>query len=121
MPPVVTITLLSPWAAGHTQDHIDGTNVAVASVATNHQGAAIRARQSAQCRLYEAFEVVRLFKLLAAFAQARGARFLIGKWFVETNLTLGRFRRGRAGHLNGCGVMGNVNTGSPLSELKPTS
>ena len=105
----------------HAQDHIDGTNVAVTPVATHHQGAAIRARQRAQCCFYEAFEVVRLLKLLAAFAQARGARFLVGEWGVETNLTLGRFRRGRAGHLNGYGVMRNLNPGSALSEVEPTS
>ena len=110
-----------PMGGCHAQDHIDGTNVAVTTVATHHQGAAIRARQRAQCCFYEAFEVVRLLKLLAAFAQARGARFLVGEWGVEMNLTLGRFRRGRAGHLNGYGVMRNLNPGSALFEVEPTS
>ena len=76
-----------PMGGCHAQDHIDGTNVAVTTVATHHQGAAISTRQGAKCGFDEAFEVVRLFKLLAAFAQARGAGFLIGEWAVEMNLT----------------------------------
>jgi hypothetical protein len=46
---------------------------------------------------------------------------LIGEWAVEMNLTLARYRRGCAGHLNGYGVTRNLNPGSALSEVEPTS
>ena len=110
-----------PMGGCHAQDHIDGTHVAVTTVAANHQSAAISTWQGAECGFDEAFEVVRLFKLLAAFAQARGAWFLIGERDVEMNLTLGRFRRGCAGHLNGYCITRNLNPRSQLSEVEPTS
>ena len=54
----------------HAQDHINGTAVAVAAIATEHKGASLHTREGAEDRFNEAFQIVRLLELLAAFAQA---------------------------------------------------
>ena len=82
----------------HAQDHVDGTTVAVAAVAPQHQGSPLHTGEGAEHGLHEALEVVRRFELLAALAQSGRAGLLIGEGSVQAHLTLRRFHRGRGGH-----------------------
>ncbi len=74
---------------GHAGDHADGAAVAVAAVAAHHQGAAGHAGQHPQAGLDEALQVVGRLELLAALAQARGARFLVAEGGGKADLARG--------------------------------
>ena len=84
---------------GHAGDQLDGPGVAIAPVTTHHQGAALDPRQHPQDCFDEAFQVSGLFKLLAAFAQAGGARLLVLKSLSQGNpLNSGLGTGGKVGH-----------------------
>ena len=82
----------------HAQDHVDGAPVAVATVATEHEGAALHARQGSEHRFDKALEVVRLLELLAALAQSRGAGFLVSERSVESHDGVRGLGRGGGSH-----------------------
>ena len=83
---------------GHAQDHIDGTQIAVTAVASEHQRASLHAWKGAKHSLNETFEIVRLLKLSTAFAQSGGARLLVGERGFEPHEDLSGFCRGGGGH-----------------------
>ena len=79
---------------GHAADHLDGTAVAVAAVATHHQGATGDAGNHPQNRLNETLEVVGDFELLAALAKPRCAWLLIGKGLIKCHVQHAAGHRG---------------------------
>ncbi len=62
---------------GHAQDHLDGLAVVVATVAAQHQGAAVQVLLGVEDGLDKVFQVVGLTEYPDPLAQARGTRFLI--------------------------------------------
>ena len=84
---------------GHAGDQLDGPGVAIAAVPTHHQGASLDPWQHPQDGFDEAFQVSGLFKLLAAFAQSGGARFLVLESLCQGNpLNCGLSTGGNVGH-----------------------
>ena len=78
----------------HPGNDIDGAAVAVATITAHHQGPALHTREGAEDRLDKTFEVMRLFKLLGALAQSRGARLLVLKRFWQLDLLHGELSAG---------------------------
>ena len=87
-------------AGCNLSDHLYCFPVAITPVAPHYEGAPLNPRQHLQNRFNKAFEVVGLAEMFAAFAKARGARFLVLKWLAELDpLNCG---------IGGCGHRGSL-------------
>ena len=62
-------------------DFLDRLAVVIAPVAAEHEHLAGKAFERVENRLHEIFDVIGLLENRHLFAQARGARLLIGEWF----------------------------------------
>ena len=71
---------------GHAGDHVDGWEVAVATVTSHYQGAAGHAWQHLQARFDEALQVVGGLELATALAQTGGAGLLVAERLDQGNL-----------------------------------
>ena len=85
----------------HPHDHSDCLAVAVAAVATHHQGAPLHAGNHLQYRFDETFEVVGGLKLTTALAQSRCAGLLVAERLGQIH---GCHGQGAACHRHGAGA-----------------